>query len=382
MKILLLTDGIAPIVMGGMQKHSRLVAEYLARKGCQITLFHYSESHIDESIVRTYFSNPANENISLHHFIYKDESHIPGHYVRAQKLMSRKYLERFLVLNESFDFIYSKGFMGWALLDQRKALKINCHIGVKFHGMNMFQKQASFKLELQKFLLQKPVRRIMEMADYVFSYGGEITKIIKEECNTPIIELPSGIEEGWLNSGYLKTTETFKFLFIGRYDRVKGLPELYGALKKLQVANVNWECHFVGPIPKEHQISLPNCKYHGAINNSQDLKEVIDRCDILINTSISEGMPNVILEGMARGLAVLATDVGATAMLVKGNGWLIQHVNEHQIFDHLQQCLKCSPKEIDSFKQESLKLIQNYTWNKIGDELILKLNQVIGIAES
>ena len=41
--------------------------------------------------------------------------------------------------------------------------------------------------------------------------------------------------------------------------------------------------------------------------------------------SLSEGMPTVILEAMARGKAVIATDVGAVSELVsEENGVLIQ----------------------------------------------------------
>ena len=51
----------------------------------------------------------------------------------------------------------------------------------------------------------------------------------------------------------------------------------------------------------------------------------MDNCDILICPSYSEGMPNVILEGMSRGLAIITTDVGANELLVSNeNGKLIK----------------------------------------------------------
>ena len=40
MHILLLTDGIYPFVLGGMQKHSAILTEELIRKGIKITLVH------------------------------------------------------------------------------------------------------------------------------------------------------------------------------------------------------------------------------------------------------------------------------------------------------------------------------------------------------
>lgn len=44
LRVLIASDGIPPFVMGGMQKHSRLVAEYLARQGVEVLLYHYVEN--------------------------------------------------------------------------------------------------------------------------------------------------------------------------------------------------------------------------------------------------------------------------------------------------------------------------------------------------
>jgi glycosyltransferase involved in cell wall biosynthesis len=47
--------------------------------------------------------------------------------------------------------------------------------------------------------------------------------------------------------------------------------------------------------------------------------------DLVVNPSLTEGLPNVVLEAFAVGVAVVATDVGGVAELVKPNrtGWLV-----------------------------------------------------------
>ena len=40
MKIALITDGVTPYVMGGMQRHSALLAQNLAKLGVEVHLFH------------------------------------------------------------------------------------------------------------------------------------------------------------------------------------------------------------------------------------------------------------------------------------------------------------------------------------------------------
>jgi len=47
MQIALITDGIWPYVMGGMQKHSYYLCKYLAQNKVNIHLFHYNNSNFD-----------------------------------------------------------------------------------------------------------------------------------------------------------------------------------------------------------------------------------------------------------------------------------------------------------------------------------------------
>ena len=44
--------------------------------------------------------------------------------------------------------------------------------------------------------------------------------------------------------------------------------------------------------------------------------------DILVNTSLSEGFPNVVAEAMATGIPCAATDVGDTRLIVGDTGFV------------------------------------------------------------
>jgi glycosyltransferase involved in cell wall biosynthesis len=364
--------------MGGMQKHSRLLAEYLALSESKVCVFHYAEKEISEKEVRRQFSEKANANLTFRSFVYTDTGRLPGHYLRAQRAMSKKYFESIISEGLEFDFIYSKGFMGWELLQRREILGIKTPIGVKFHGMNMFQKQADLKGTLQKYMLRRPVRLIMNLADVVFSYGGRITDIIKAEKIRPekIIEVSAGIEKGWLREENLqsRTDHSTRFLFVGRYDRVKGLPELNKAIINLP-SELEFSITFVGPIPTEHQLQLSNVHYLGEVKNSNELKEIYDRHDVLLNPSISEGMPNVILEAMARGLSIIASDVGATARLVNENtGVLIAPGKSDQIKTAMLLFGNLSNHDLLRMKNASRQLIAaNFIWEAIIEQLINKI---------
>lgn len=382
MKITLFTDGITPFVMGGMQRHSRLISEYLAREGVAVEIFHPvgPEDQFREEEIRNSFSIEARDKISVTLVPYKDQGRFPGHYLRAQRVLSEDYLERYLK-GPASDLVYTKGFTGWELLKKRKKLGITCPVGVKFHGMNMFQKQANWRGEMEKYLFRAPVRWIMKHSDAVFSYGGKITDIIIDQGvpGNKVVSIPTGVEKEWILH---KPKQPFRdgiarFLFVGRYDRVKGLPELYKAIKKTDINKT--EFHFVGPIPESHQLKVSNVFYHGKVTQQNELKVIYDRCDFLVCPSISEGMPNVILEAMSRGLPVLATDVGAINMLVdEKSGILIKSSNPALINEGMRTLMGLA---VDDYNECSThcrqRIADRFEWSKIADEHISVFNKLI-----
>jgi len=378
MKILFLTDGITPFVQGGMQRHSQLVIESLAKRGNEITVYHFVKPGLEVDYSKA-FTKEALENISFECFEYQDLGWFPGHYLGAQKEISKRYFNKLRSTVKSFDFIYTKGFMGWALLKQKSQLGIEVPIGVKFHGMNMFQKQADFKSDLSKFLLRPTASWILKNSDFIFSYGGKITDIIHDQCGTSIVEVPTGIESDWLVDRPNVNNPIRRFVFVGRFDRVKGLPELYDALNLLIKLHSDWEFHFIGPIPSEHQIKMKQTVFHGPIYDKEKLQTLIASNDILVNCSISEGMPNVILEAMSQGLAIVATDVGATSVLVKNglNGMLIEDSTPKRISDALYTALLKSDSELTYWKCESLKMANEMTWESIGPRLETAIQKCI-----
>lgn len=373
MRIAILSDGIPPFMMGGMQKHSKLIGEYLAKLGHKVTMFHYSENAQNAAKAASFFSEEALLNLCFEHFVYEDSGKLPGHYLRAQRKMSEIYLGRLLNM-PAFDFIYAKGFMGWALLQRRDELKISSPVGLKLHGMNMFQKQPNIRGEITKYLFRKKVRDMMNKADYVFSYGGKITSIINQELsnhNDRVIEIPSGITNDWLVNPELieNSSGVIKILFVGRYDRLKGLPELYAAIPELKMSD---KCifTFVGPIPKSQQLQKENVKYLGVIYDENELKDVYDEHDVLVCPSISEGMPNVIMEGMARGLVIIATDVGATNILVsEKNGQLLKTAKAKDIAVAIDKICMLTDMGMLKLKKQSRETINDFVWSKIALEL-------------
>lgn len=381
MRVALITDGIWPYVLGGMQKHSYYLCKYLATNKVYVDLFHFNQSNYDIAKLE-FFSDEEKEYINSFIIDFPKSLAFPGHYLYNSYRHSRLIFDAIKDKIGIYDFIYTKGFTGWYLIEQKSKGAVNCaSVGVKFHGYEMFQKPPDFKIKLQHiFLLRKPVQSISQKADVVFSYGGKITDIIKSIGVAPskIFELPSGVEASVLTNEIHAPEAKIKFLFLGRYERRKGIEELNAAIKLLleEKKFTNFEFNFIGPIPEDKRLQHNSIIYHGEIRSKEGLQLLIRKNDVLVCPSWSEGLPNVILEALANGLAVMATDVGATNVVVNNEtGWLLNESNALEIKSVIEQVVQASPETIALKKQNALNLMrQHFTWETLIHKLIMGIS--------
>lgn len=378
MRVALLTDGIYPYVIGGMQKHSFYLAKYLAKNTIHVDLFHFNQSELDINKLECF---NAEEKKFIHAFVipFPKSIKFPGHYIYNSYQYSNLIFEKIKPLLNHYDFIYTKGFTGWKLISEKEKGLPCPNIGINFHGYEMFQKTSGIKSKLQQFLLKPFVKNITLKSDVVFSYGGKITSIIQSlgVNNTQIIELESGIEKLLISDSISKQTNPFmRFVFIGRAEKRKGIKELNTAIRFLIEKKSEFTFEFIGPIATYDKIQDSRITYHGEVRSFEKIQYLLRQNDVLVCPSYSEGFPNAILEAMACGLAIVATDVGAVSKLVNNNnGWLIKPLEQKELTDTLQQVI--AYRNIDSKKQASLDLIKNqFNWEIVSTHLITILNKL------
>jgi len=84
--------------------------------------------------------------------------------------------------------------------------------------------------------------------------------------------------------------------------------------------------------------------FHGHQKHMRDYYEAID---LLVLPSLSEGLPNVVLEAMALGKPVLSTDVGAISEVIIDNetGWIVPPGNAEALSKKLNEIL-LKPKKL------------------------------------
>ena len=381
MKIALITDGLHPYVLGGMQRHSTMLAQHLPAHGVELVVFHtaHCEAEIKAAQALDGFSESMKEQIQ-HVFVeYPQRGRLPGHYIRESRSYSERLLESYLAQEIECDFIYAQGLTGRAFIEAKKQGVGLPPIGVNCHGYEMFQRAASLRNKLEHLLLRRTFTQLTQQADTVFSFSGKIREIVEARLGISpekIIQVPNAIDASWLRSGPSPSFGKRRFIFLGRYERRKGIEELHAVLSAWQGPEI--EFVFIGPIPKEQQLNLPWVEYRGSISGSAALQAELDQGDVLVCPSYAEGMPTVILEAMARGLAIIATDVGATRELVDaGNGHLIPTLTIEALQSALQEMSALSDQDLNAMKVASLRRVSQYTWEQVSQNTVQSIGKVL-----
>lgn len=98
MKLLILTDGIHPFVIGGMQKHSYYLAKNLALQGNKVTLVHCVDAakklpSMDE--ITTVFGDAAVQNIEFITLRFPAASWYPGHYLKESYIFRNSHMKSY-----------------------------------------------------------------------------------------------------------------------------------------------------------------------------------------------------------------------------------------------------------------------------------------------
>jgi glycosyltransferase involved in cell wall biosynthesis len=111
--------------------------------------------------------------------------------------------------------------------------------------------------------------------------------------------------------------------YVGRLARQKGLEYLIRAARQVVTAVKNIQFVLVGEGELERAVRQIVVKFHledriMLAGYRPDIPQVLSALDVLVLPSLYEGLPYTLMEGMAAGCAVVATDVG-------GNRDLIQH---------------------------------------------------------
>jgi glycosyltransferase involved in cell wall biosynthesis len=118
-------------------------------------------------------------------------------------------------------------------------------------------------------------------------------------------------------------------------------------------------------------------KYAGWVNGSKK-SELLNMCDVYILPSYNEGLPISILEAMAYGKPVIATDVGGIPEIVKPgyNGWLFKAGDLQALRSIIHEVLD-NKNILKEYGNNSLRLSKNYMPEAVINSLEVLYKKII-----
>ena len=114
--------------------------------------------------------------------------------------------------------------------------------------------------------------------------------------------------------------------FIGRVVPIKDVKTLIRAARSIVAREPRAVFHIIGPTEEDpdyfdecqQMVSLMGLEKKVLFLGPQNVREILAGLDVCLLTSISEGLPLIILEAFAAGVPCVATDVGACRELIFG----------------------------------------------------------------
>lgn len=187
-----------------------------------------------------------------------------------------------------------------------------------------YPKAANFKERFYRLLTKIFIKFDAKMAKAVRVINKKETPEFLTKAGVPrqkLVYIPAFyIDLNIFNPQEIK--KEYDLIFVGHLAENKGINLFIDTVKKLNVAAV---IVGDGPFKKDIKLKIMNYKLNidvrGWARDSVEVAELINKSKILIMSSYNEGGPRVVIEAMACGVPVLATNVGIVPDLLKnGSG--------------------------------------------------------------
>lgn len=184
--------------------------------------------------------------------------------------------------------------------------------------------------------LLTPLRRLIFRRSVAVVANSAGLKEMSERADPyPVQVIPNGTDTDFYRpiESHDKTGHRpFVLLFVGRFQMQKNLFYLLDHIASLRGAGVGpFVLHLVGDGPQRTELQdraknlgiEDSLVWHGWVDK-ESLRDIYRSADCLVNPSLYEGMPNVVLEAMACGLPVIASRVSGNDAVVRHGetGWL------------------------------------------------------------
>lgn len=358
MKLLIITEGYYPY-NGGLEKIVTEIAEGLNQKS----------AYEVEVMTTTKERNGYTENVHGIKVTYVPLSILHGKTKFVQELiLARKSMKR--ILKSKYDFV-SLQYMGY-LAAIFNTLKPKVKYSISIHGTDVTSKKGN----VVKIIQQQIVNNASVVISNSQYLADELEKKIDCQLQAKLTVIWNGIHlENYKTVANLTTDNTI--VSVGRFVYKKGFDVLIKAFEKVKQACPDAKLVLAGDgvektkcekLAKELNI-IDSIEFLGMIPN-KEIADVFSRGKIFVCPSRNEPFGIVILEAMAMGIPVIATDSGGVREIVEDNcyGYIIPIEDSDilakrmiDLLDSNSKCLELRRKGLERVKQFSIeRVIEKY----------------------
>ncbi|WP_329367281.1 glycosyltransferase family 4 protein [Streptomyces sp. NBC_01483] len=182
--------------------------------------------------------------------------------------------------------------------------------------------------------------------------------------------VPNGVAEAYYMRPRDVSSTPLRLLYVGRLGIQKNVARLLDAMA---LVRQDVRLRIVGDgelrgrlIAQAQQLGLRNVEFAGGLLG-EDLVKAYADADAFVLASDKEGMPLVVLEAMAAGLPVIATDVPGTRELVAGTGMLA--APEAGALAEAIDAVAADPEHRSVLARASAEHALNYSWATVARQI-------------
>jgi glycosyltransferase involved in cell wall biosynthesis len=373
LKLLLIYGDPRIDTFGGVEEHNRNLIEYLS----------------------------SNENVNLKILTYGENEELNNKTHILRRLTNKLWIYPFIIIYDVYrlmreikrinpDIIHFQSThplycLGAILAQRNYATVITVHgimaVEMKFHNERSF---------LLKFFSKFSEKIALSRIKNIIVVAPEIEEIIKKITDSNTYIIPNGVKlDNIPKINPIKLYGENNILFIGNLVCRKGVHYLIEACSKINNSITNFRLFIVGSGVNEDYFKCMVEKY--GLKNKVEFVGFIEgnkkysylkAVDLMVLPSMWESLPIVVLEAMACGKPVIASNVGGVAFLVRDgvNGFLVNPGDVDDLAKKMYLLLNDSQLQLE-MSRESLRMVKNFEWSKIVDRTVNVYKEIIKARE-
>jgi colanic acid/amylovoran biosynthesis glycosyltransferase len=269
------------------------------------------------------------------------------------------------ILSRKLDWLHF-GFATMALGKENIAKSIGSKMAVSFRGFDI--NVYPLKHPNCYSLLWKQVDKVHSISNYLLQQAYCLGlqketefKIITPAVNVEMLQLLESV----------KPNDTIQIVTIARLHWIKGIDLAIDTMKILKDKGINFTYHIIGNGLKEYmerfkfqvyELGLTDCIiFKGALAHNETL-QLLNGCDIYLQTSINEGFCNALLEAQSIGKLCIAPNVGGIPENIenKKTGWLVSSLEAPAIASKILEVINLTEQEKEMIRSNARERALNY----------------------